>query len=307
MTVPRRLASLNGSAGRRRAVSLLFALAAAFSNALNVVTQHVASTAAPARDKGWRLARYLVHNPLWLLGVGAAVGAFAFQALALNSGRLSVVQSILVTELVFSLVIGRVWLRRTVTTPAWISASVTCAGLGLFLAMSQPRGGHPSPTSGAWAPAVATMAGLTALFTVLAARGSPVRRAALYASASGIVWATMATFLKSVTDILASHGALAVLEHGGVYGMIVAGIVGTVLTQAALHYGPLVVSQPLMVIVDPVVSIILGVWLYGEHFTAEPMQITAGVVGFATMAAGVVFLSRNAPSLEAHQPSSAGA
>src|SRR6516164_8598024 len=110
-------------------MSVLFAFAAAFSNALNVVTQHVASTAAPTRDKGWRLARYLISNPLWLLGVGAMVGSFIFQAIALYDGRLSVVQSILVTELVFTLVIGRLWLRRDVVAAAWISASVTSLGL----------------------------------------------------------------------------------------------------------------------------------------------------------------------------------
>jgi len=48
-------------------VSVVFAFASAFANALNVVTQHLASTAAPARDKGWRLAMYLIRNPLWLV------------------------------------------------------------------------------------------------------------------------------------------------------------------------------------------------------------------------------------------------
>ena len=86
-------------------VSVLFAFAAAFTSALNVVTQHVASTAATANDKGWRLALYLVRNPLWLFGVAAMISSFVFQALALYNGQLSVVQSILVSELVFSLVI----------------------------------------------------------------------------------------------------------------------------------------------------------------------------------------------------------
>ena len=67
----------------------------------------------PSKDKGWRLALYLVRNPLWLFGVGAIVGSFVFQAVALYEGKISVVQSILVTELVFSLVIGVVWLRRS--------------------------------------------------------------------------------------------------------------------------------------------------------------------------------------------------
>ena len=72
-----------------------------------------------------------------------------------------------------------------------------------------------------------------------------------------------------------------------------------VLTQAALHVGPLGVSQPLMVIVNPVVSIGLSVWLYGEHFTGGAGQIAAGMIGFAVMVGGVVLLARTAPSFEA--------
>ena len=283
-------------------MTLVFALLAAFSNALNVVTQHVASTAASAKDKGWRLALYLVRSPLWLLGVGAAVGSFVFQALALYNGRLSVVQSILVTELVFSLIIGRLWLRRDVRTAAWVSASVTSAGLAVFLIMSEPHGGHADPTTSAWVPVLATTGGLIVVLTILAAGGSPIRRAACYAAAAGIVWATMATFLKSVTDVLANDGPAALLTHGATYGMIVAGGLGAILTQAALHHGPLGVSQPVMVIVDPFASVILGVWLYGEVFTPSPLRVTLGVLGFTVMIVGVVIMGRTAPSFEARPP-----
>jgi drug/metabolite transporter (DMT)-like permease len=280
-------------------VSVLFAFAAAFTSALNLVTQHVASTAAPAQDKGWRLALYLIRSPLWLFGVAAMVGSFVFQALALYNGRLSVVQSILVTELVFSLVIGSVWLRRDVVAPAWASASVTSVGLAVFLVMAEPRGGHPDATAEAWLPALLTFGGLAALAAVLAGQGSPARRAALYATASGIVWALLATFLKATTDVLARTGVPTMLVRGAVYGVIVAGIVGTVLTQAALHHGPLAVSQPFMVIVNPLVSIALGVWLYGEHFVGGALQIGLGALGFALMVVGVAFLANTAPSFEA--------
>jgi drug/metabolite transporter (DMT)-like permease len=280
-------------------VSALFAFGSACANSLNLVTQHVASTAAPAKVRGWRLALYLIRNPLWLFGVAAMVGAFVLQALALYNGRLSIVQSILVTELVFTLVIGRLWLRRAVVAAAWVSASITSAGLAAFLAMSQPEGGHPQATAGAWLPALLTFGGAVALLTAFAARGSPVRRAALYATGSGIVWALFATFVKSVTDVLSASSVLAVLERGAIYGLVIAGIVGTVLTQAALHYGPLRVSQPLMVIVNPMVSIVLGVWLFGEHFKGSGWKTFFGAVGFGAMALGVVCLAQTAPSLEA--------
>jgi drug/metabolite transporter (DMT)-like permease len=285
-------------------VSALLAFGSACANSLNLVTQHVASTAAPAKMKGRRLALYLIRNPLWWFGVVAMVGAFVLQALALYNGRLSVVQSILVTELVFTLAIGRIWLRRPVVAAAWVSASVTSAGLALFLVMSQPKGGHPQATAGAWLPALLTFGGAAAVLTAFAAGGSPPRRAALYGAASGIVWALFATFVKSVTDVLGASGVVAVVERGPVYALVIAGIVGTVLTQAALHYGPLRVSQPLMVIVNPVVSIVLGVWMFGEHFEGSPWKTVFGAVGFGAMALGVVCLAQSAPSLEA-SPSAA--
>jgi hypothetical protein len=58
-----------------------------------------------------------------------------------------------------------------------------------------------------------------------------------------------------------------------------------------------------MVIVNPLVRIIFGVWLYGEHFTGGAPKIAIGVLGFAAMVIGVVFLARTAPSFAAIQRS----
>jgi hypothetical protein len=55
------------------------------------------------------------------------------------------------------------------------------------------------------------------------------------------------------------------------------------------------VSQPLLVIVDPFASIILSVWLFGEHFTNSTVKLAIAVVAFAGMAAGVIRLARTAP------------
>jgi drug/metabolite transporter (DMT)-like permease len=279
-----------------------FAFVSAFLSAVNVVAQHVASTAAPSGVKAWRLALYLVRNPLWLLGVAATVGGFVFQALALYKGRMSVVQSILITELVFSLVIGRFWLHRKVRLAAWLSACLTAVALALFLVISEPKGGHPQATAAAWLPALLTFGGVTALCAVFGRRGSPVRRAALYAAGSGIVAALLATFLKAATDILGVHGPLAVLAHGATYGLIAAGVIGTILTQAALHYGPLAVSQSVMVISNPIVSVVMGIWLYGEHFTGGAPRLAAAAASFAAMIVGVILLARTAPSFASSKP-----
>src|ERR1035441_9161082 len=126
-------------------LTVVFALAAAISNAVNLMTQHSASAGAPKRERGWRLVGYLFRQPIWLAGWVTAAGAFAFQALALHDGQLSVVQPVLVTELVFVLVLRRVWIRQDVARAAWAAVLAVCAALAVFLTVAEPAGGHPAP------------------------------------------------------------------------------------------------------------------------------------------------------------------
>ena len=134
-----------------------------------------------------------------------------------------------------------------------------------------------------------------ALLTALGMRGSPVRRTSLYAVAAALAWALMATFIKTATDTFAASGLVGMLTSWPVYGLAAAAVTGSLLEQAALHVGPLSVSQPLLVIINPLASIALSVWLFGERFTDSPAKIAIAVLAFAVMAVGVVVLSRTAP------------
>jgi hypothetical protein len=130
----------------------------------------------------------------------------------------------------------------------------------------------------------------------LAARwGPPARRAALYASAAAIVWALVATFIKTATETLTETGIGPVFTDWPVYALAVGGIAGIILVQAALHVGPLSVSQPLLVILDPTASILLSILLFRERYTGGPAAIAGSAVGFVVMCAGVVALTRTAP------------
>jgi hypothetical protein len=277
-------------------VTTVFALLAAFSNALFVVSQHIASTSGrPAKATGLRLVADLIRSPLWLFGWAAGLGAFVFQAAALRNGQLSVVQALLVTELVFGLVLRKLWLGQSIRPAAWGSAALTCIGLAAFIAIDEPHGGTLFPSAHAWVSALAVWGGAAAIMALAARWGSPARRAALYASAAAIIWALEATFIKAATETLTSSGVLATFTHWPVYALAAGGIAGTVLVQAALHVGPLSVSQPLLVILDPTLSIVLSVWLFHEHYTHSAPDIAASVVAFALMCAGVVALTRTSP------------
>lgn len=283
--------------------AVVFALGAALCNAVDVIAQHSASVTAGAGRRGLAFLAHLVRQPLWLMGWVAAGGGFACQALALHYGPLSVVQPLLVTELVFALVLRRIWIRQTVAGAAWGSAVLICGALTVFLAMAEPHGGHADATGGRWLSVVVAFALAVAAMAALGRRGTPVRRAALFATAASLTWALTATFIKATTDTIAQDGILGMFTHWPVYALAAAGVLGTVLQQTALTVGPLSVSQPLIVIVDPIASIALSVWLFDERFTDSPLKITVAVVAFVVTSFGIVSLSRTTPiDLEASPP-----
>ena len=276
--------------------AIFFALLAALCNAVSVLTRHVASTADPDRPTGIGLVGYLLRNPRWLAGWGAQVGVFAFQAVALQLGQVSVVQPLLVTELVMALVLRQVFIHQEVAWAAWGGAAAAVAGLAVFIVAAEPRGGHAGPTGGHWTAAVVACVAVVAALVAGASGGSPSRRAALYGLAGGITWALEATFIKSATDDLARSGLSGLFTNWPVYAVAVGGAAGVVIEQAALQSGPLRVSQPLLTITDPIVSIALSVWLFGEYFVLNPAVLAAAAAGFVVMCAGVVVLSLTAPA-----------
>ena len=277
-------------------VTILFALGAAFSNALNMITQHIASTSDPGHSKGWQFVRYLASNPLWLFGWVALAGSFIFQALALHNGQMSVVQPLLVTELVFALVLRRLWIRQQIRDITWWAAAVTCASLALFVAVAEPTGGHAQPTSSAWVGATIATGGAAAILTLVGMRGSPVRRAAALGAATAILWALVATFIKAMTDTLTQFGPVGMFTHWPVYALIVVSILAELLDQTALHVGPLSISQPCIVLVDPMVSIVLSVWIFDEVFTENALRLSVGILAFAVMCVAATVLARTTPA-----------
>jgi hypothetical protein len=279
-----------------QSLAVVFALLTALTNALALTTQHIASTRTQEHTSNWRLVLFLFRQPLWLLGWAALCGSLVFQALALHFGPMSEVQPLLVSELIVALLLRRLWLRQNIASLAWLSAGVTVIGLAVFLIASSPAGRANVPRASHWTAPVLACLVVTAVLVGVAQRGSPSRRAGFFAAATGVMWALEATFIKATTDTITASGFVGALSHWPVYALIVGGIVGLLCEQAALHVGPLNVSQPFIVIVDPVVSVVLGLWLYRETLQSGFVHVSIATLGFLVMSVGVVLLTQSAPS-----------
>ena len=280
---------------RSSALPVVLALLSALASAGNLVLQRESSRVAPAGLSWWRLLWHLVRQPTWLAGEGSWWLAFALQALALHFGPMSVVQPVLVTEVVFVLLLRRLVMHWPVRGAAWGSAALLCGSLGLFLLAAEPHGGHPVPTTAAWVVALLVLGGSAAVAALLGRRGTPGRRAAAFAVSAAILAALEAALIKSTAHELSAAGLLALLDDWQVYALVVSGTASGLLVQAALHAGPLTVSQPLLVVVNPLVSIGLSVWLFGEHLHGSPATTALTVCALVGLVVGVVALTRTGP------------
>ena len=149
------------------AAAIIFAVLSALSSAGSAVLQRFAAVdhkskaaeaaaAGAAAGQAWRNALNLVRQPMWLLGGACLVGTFIFQALALYFGPLSVVQPILVLELIFTLGLRALLMHDGIARRTWLAALTICVGLAAFLVVASPGPDTRVPNAGQWLLSVGT-------------------------------------------------------------------------------------------------------------------------------------------------------
>ncbi len=274
-------------------LSALFALLTALANATGTVLQRIAARKVPPGDAfSVRLVRHLLRSPAWLGGIAVIVGAAACQALALTLGSLSLVQPILVLELPFTLLIACAVARRRLPAIGWAASVMVAAGLGLGLAAAAPSGGGTEVSAGKWVLTLVASVGAMAA-CVLAALPRPrgKARAAFFSSASAIGYALTATLMKAATDTFDRHGPGAFFASWQTYAFVAAGACALFLLANAMESGPLVASQPALTLGEALVSLALGIVVYGERVRTGWWLVPAAV-GAVMVTWGIVVLPR---------------
>lgn len=286
---------------------IVLAVGAALCNAVASVLQRSAARSAPDEDAlRLRLVTHLLRRPIWLLGILAMIASFSLQAAALSLGQLSTVQPLLVSELLFVLAIIAFGFHVRIGRLEWAGALTTVIGLGGFLAVSTPSGGTATPSALALGTAGLATVSVIAGAVVLSRRGPGPVRAVLFGAAAGTTFALTAAVTKMFTDAIASGGVVSAFAGWTPYALVGTGIAAVFLAQNAFQAGPLTASQPALTIVDPLVSVLIGVGMFGDHLQAAGWAVVLESVSFAVMALGVVLLTR-APNFAGNmRPAGAG-
>ena len=89
------------------------------------------------------------------------------------------------------------------------------------------------------------------------------------------------------------HGPGYVFSHPAVYAVAASGLVGLVISQHALEAGPVAASQAALLIVNPLSSIVMGIWLFGDHVHATGSRALVEGVFLGVMFSSLLVLSQS--------------
>ena len=267
------------------------ALIAAFLFALAATLQQKGALNLPTISLGdpKSLVR-LLGQTWWLLGTLALLAGYAFQAGALDRGRLSIVQPLLVTTVIFALPLGYLLTRQHVGRREVIGAIVIIIGLGLFAYFADPAGGNENAPNDEWAVAIGLIVAASAVLLVVGRGGNLTVVAATYGTVAGILFGLSAALTKPTLDYLhESVGTM--LSHWECYALAIAGVGGFILQQVSLGTGRLAPSVATVSVANPIVGIAIGTILLDETWSRPAWHVLLAIVGLSLALVGAVVIS----------------
>jgi drug/metabolite transporter (DMT)-like permease len=287
------LGVLHHHIGRGLVSIVVLSLASAASYGLAAVLQHHAAVREPPEMsvRAGLLVR-LARRPWWLVGNALDGVGYLLQFLALRRGSLTLVEPLLVLSLVFALPVAA-WLdHRRISASDVASTALIVAGLALFLGVAHPGIGAPHASAQGWIVLTVAVAAACVSVVVWARHGSRPQAAVLLGVGSGMAFGYVAA-LTERTGHLLNGGVLHTLATWEPYALLVGGVVALLLTQSAFHAGPLRFSLPTLTVAQPLVAVIIGLALFGEHINSRRFAPLAEVLGLAMVTFGVFALTRS--------------
>ncbi|NLU75370.1 DMT family transporter [Streptomyces sp. HNM0575] len=273
-------------------LSVVLALFGALANAAASVLQRRAAATERVAPSGRRFSwlTHLLHRPVWMWGSAMLIFSGIFQAGALATGPLAVVQPVMATELLFTLVVGSVFFHRRPDARAWRAFLTMVTGLAVFLVLIDPSVGTTRVPVGRWLAAGAVLLTIVILLIVLATRLPSSPRATVLGAATSFGFSATAALMKDAVARL-SDGLVALFTAWQTYAVGVVGLGSFLLLQMALRAGTLVASQPALTLGDSLMSLVLGAVLFDEQLRLG-ILVVPELGALALVGAGSLQLAR---------------
>jgi drug/metabolite transporter (DMT)-like permease len=268
-------------------------LGALFNAVAAVIQRYEAGKPEPKELFRSDFSKKLTKNRKWLAGFALEGVAFLCLALALRKGSLLIVAPIMTIDLVFLMLILHFNKHVPAGKREWGAIAMICVGISGMLISAAPQSGQ-QPYLVSRVILVSTIIAVVIAVGIYIVRrnSSGTARAAVSGVAAGFSFALVSVFTKIVTGQI-GQGFFYIMSHWQVWALLIAGIVSIIMTQNVYGAGPVAVSHPTMEIVEPLVGIALGIYIFGDTVNLAPTNLFFAVVSAVIAGTGIALLGRS--------------
>jgi hypothetical protein len=276
-----------------QALAIGFALAGALAYAVaSVAQQQAAAMMTSGRTFDVTLVMRLLRARRWLIGLVAVIAGYLLQAVALDLGRLLVVEPVFPLGLLLALLLAARADGRGLRLQEWVAGIAVMAGLVVFLIAAAPSGGDrtaPATSLGFTTAGAVVVAVLCWLFSMK--RSAPRRALAL--SVGGGIGAGVTDALTKTVATLVGPLKFAIFGDVRLYLLALVGLMTLTVQQNAYRAAGLAASLPAFVVLEPVVGSLLGLFVYHEGVGDSPIQIVIEILAVLTAVWGIARLANS--------------
>jgi len=273
-------------------VAVPFGIASAIAYGAATAVQHSAAHAEAAEGRG---LLQLLRNPRWLQSVGGDAIGLLFQAIALSTGPVVLIQPLLVLALPVSLPVGRMLGGPRHQRGDYLAClGIVAALAAFFVLLGDPGTGDLLPgRTAAVSLVIALVAGALA---VAAVQGrAKTTKAVVYGAVAGAGFGFVGVLLNAVATAADQHQLTSASGIVPLLGLAVVGAAAFILTQLAFQVGALGASFPANESAAPIAAVLLGGVLLHEKVPVGPLVLLGYAACVAVIIAGTVRLA-NPPS-----------
>ena len=245
------------------------------------------------RGLGLGLLTRLVRNKLWLAGVGADLGGFGFEAVALALAPAAFVTPLLLFDMVvLGLLATRVVHERLSRLGVTGIAAILTGGVLLTAAFATSHHGVGRQATLGEQFVLVGVVVLAAAGAFVAGRRPPGGvTAALLGGASGIAYAMATLCTRQISLSLRDHNVLHQLLTPAPYLLAVAALLSLSLLSRALQAGAAVVAVPVTSAFAALLPAVAGLAVFGEP-VPRGGALVAFVAALPLLVIGLVLLAR---------------
>jgi drug/metabolite transporter (DMT)-like permease len=232
---------------------------------------------------------------VWMLGLVAQVVGVALQAAALDRGRVSIIQPLLVTTVIWALPLGYFLTHQAIGRREVGGAAIIVVGLALFALFGDPAAGVDNAPGSDWAASILVLGAVCAALLLFVNRGSLSTRAAVLGTIAGVLYGLSATLMKPVVEDVHAEGLGDVIAGWQFWVWAAAGVIGFLAQQLSLSTGRLVPSVATVSVANPAVSVMLGALVLQERLDKNPpwhAVVAVGALCLALLGAVVISSAR---------------